>query len=234
MRKVNKAMLKYITLFIILSFVVAATGCIRGMTLKKNKTTLNTSKKSIALMTIRTSNQVKQQYQLPLRYIYVKTYEGKKLNFEVTRSFNHVKDQFHEYLVSLALPPCKNTIWLIKGRNQAWPDSGFQIATDISFNLEPDSIVYVGHLEMVNRTRNEGEKQLARFATFSGGLLGIGMAYNAFQMAGLSEGTMELTISDRFDEDIKNFKQHYPVLENYTVKKYIMKPKEEEDKGTIP
>lgn len=235
MRKANEAKLKYFSLFIILSFIVAATGCATRMALEKNKTTLDTSKESIALMTIRTSNQVKQKYQLPLSDTWVKTGEGKKAeHFATNRHFNYVKHQFTEYLISLALPPGKNTIWLITGRIRGGSYAGFQIKPNISFNLEPDSIVYLGHLEMVNRLKSEGEKQPARFVALDGSLLGLLLGYTSYGLAGLPEGFMELTITDRFDEDIKNFKQRYPVLENYTIKKDIIKPEKEEDKCTTP
>jgi hypothetical protein len=232
MRKTNKATLKHFTLFIILGFMLAATGCATRMALEKNKTTLDTSKESIALMTIRTSNQVKQEYQLPLSYTYVKTGEGKKAKQFITpRSFNDFENESYEYFISLALPPGKSTIWLIEGILQL---GGFEIEPNISFNLEPDSIVYVGHLEMVNRIKREGEKQPARFKSHNSGLLMLYLEYATYQQTGFRDGTMELTVSDRFDEDMKKFKQRYPILENFTVKKGIMKPKEEENKVQTP
>lgn len=237
MRKANKATLKHFTLFIILGFMLAATGCATRMALEKNKKTLDTSKESIALMTIMISNQVKQ-YQLPLSYIYVKTGESKKARqFTVMTSFNYLENQpyaenqSYEYLISFALPPGKSTIWQIEGILAL---GGFTIEPNISFNLEPDSIVYMGHLEMVNRMKREGEKQLARFKSHSSGLLMLYLEYATYQQTGFRDGAMELTVLDRFDEDIKKFKQRYPIIENFTVKKGIMKPKEEENKVQTP
>jgi len=236
MRKANHATPRCFTLFIILSFIVTATGCQTNLALEKNKTTLDTSKESIALMTIRISNEVKQQPQLNLFNIDIKTGEAKKARRfkNIWRSHYVVRDQFYEYPISFALPPGKNTILLIEGGIVGGPPVIFGIEPSISFNLEPDSIVYVGHLQMVNRMKKEGEKQLARFRPFDYHPVNLALAYDAYEASGLAEGTMELTISDRFDEDIKNFKQRYPLLENYTVKKDIMKPKEEQDKNRTP
>ena len=223
----NKATLRYFALFIILSVILATTGCLGSMALKKNKTTLDISKKSIALMTIRSANEVKPKYQLRVDLIHVESGESKKSKrYELRIPYKYVKHQFHEYLVSIALPPGKHKIWLIQGVLRAGAYSGYQLRTDINFNLEPDSIVYLGHLEMVNRLRNEGEAQAARF-TSDGSLTGILVGYLSYKTSGLSDGIMELKISDRFDEDIEKFKQHYPALNDYTVKKSIIKPEEE-------
>ena len=228
MYKSNKATLRYFALFIILSFIVATTGCVGGMALKKSTKVLDTSKKSIALLTIRTSNQVKPKHQLPLKYIDVKSSEeDKSKRFKPGRSFKYEKEQFFEYLVSLALPPGENTIWLITGIIRGGAYGAYEFETDINFNLEPDSIVYLGHLEMVNRLRSEEESQAARFASTDYSLLGLLLASVSYAQAGLSAGSMKLTISDRFDEDIEFFKQRCPALNDYTVKKSIIKPKEE-------
>jgi hypothetical protein len=235
MHKSSKATLKYFAMFVILGFVLATTGCGGRMALEKNMTKLDTSKESIALFTIRVSNQVKPKYQLPLSCINVKSNEGEESkHFGPGKDFKYEKKQYFEYLLSLALPPGENKIWLITGIIRGGSYGAYRFNTDIDFNLEPDSIVYLGHLEMVNRLRREGESQAARFASTDGSLLGLLLARISYEQAGMSDGTMELTISDRFDEDIKNFKQHYPVLENYTVKKNIIKLKEEESIGRTP
>ena len=150
------------------------------------------------------------------------------------RLLNMKKKQYFEYLVSLALPPGENEIWLITGIIRGGSYGAYRFNTDIDFNLKPDSIVYLGHLAMVNRLRREGESQPARFASTDSSLLGLLLARISYEQAGMADGTMELTISDRFDEDITIFKQHYPVLENYTVEKNIIKLKEKESIGQTP
>ena len=99
----------------------------------------------------------------------------------------------------------------------------FFVDLKIEFDLEPNTLVYLGRIEMINRTRNEGEKRS-----------GIILPILDQALGGFSRGTMDISISDSYDEDVGMFKLYYPVLKNYTVKKDIIKPKEEENKDRTP
>ena len=63
---------------------------------------------------------------------------------------------------------------------------------------------------MVNRKRKDGEPR-------SGGL--IPLIDQA--VTGYSTGTFDIKISDRYNEDLKVFKESYPFVENYEVKKNL-------------
>ncbi len=231
MRKANKATLKYFTLFIILTLTLAATGCMSPMALKYKMQSLDTSKESIVLFTVRGANGLVPGNPLIVENINVKaTVSGKKFGFRVDESYScnsynskvyfGGKFAYCDNLISLKLPPNKYMISQILGRGE-WMGTFF-VDLKIDFDLEPNTIVYLGRIEMINRKRNEGEKK-------SGYILPV---YDQ-AMGGFAGGTMDILISDSYDEDVGMFKLYYPVLKNYTVNKGIMKP-EEENKGPTP
>jgi hypothetical protein len=224
MRKANKATLKYFTLFIILSLTLATTGCVSPMAINYKMQSLDTSKESIVLFTVRAANRLVPGNPLIVGNINVKaTVSGKKFGFRVDEpiscnSFNWPEPCDH--LISLKLPPNKYMISQILGRGQSV--GTFFVDLKIDFDLEPNTIVYLGRIEMINRKRNKGEKR-------SGFILPI----LDQAMGGFAIGTIDISISDSYDEDVAIFRQYYPILKNYTVKKGIIKP-EEENNGSTP
>lgn len=228
MRKANKATLKYFTLFIILGFILAATGCVSPMAINKKTQNLDISKESIVLLTLRATNEFLPINKLIVEYINVRaTVSGKKFSFKVKDpiSLKFLAQNFYDYFISIKLPPNEYTIWRISGKG--WLDEcEFSVPLKIDFYLEPNTVVYLGHMEMINRNkkRGEGEKRLGFLQLPLYDQNWNGLFYN---------GTIDISISDNYDEDIAFIKQNYPVLKNYTVKKGIIKP-EEENKGPTP
>jgi hypothetical protein len=225
MRKANKATLKYLTLFIILGFILAAMGCMSPMAINNKMQSLDISKESIVLFSVRASNMLVPNNQLILQNIKAKeTVSGKKFSFQVDDPINYgisSSPKFYDYLISLKLSPDKYTISQISGRGAINGVRGreflghFSVDLKIDFDVEPNTVLYLGHIEMINRQRKEGE-------TRSGTLFPI----LDQTMGGFYTGTMDISISDSYDEDITIFKQNYPVLENCTVKKSIMEKME--------
>lgn len=215
MCKSKKSILKYFAVFIILGYILATEGCVTPMALNKRTKKLDLPQKSIVLMSVRGTNDFKPKNQLILENIYIKAKDnGKKFNFKVGRPINFIPfkiPKFYDHLISLKLPSNEYTIWRIAGKGQFM--GGFYVDTEIDFFLEQNTVVYLGHMEMTNREKNEGEPSSGFVLPLIDQALG-----------GFSGGTMDITVSDNYDEDIEIFKQHYPILDRYTVEKDVISP----------
>ena len=227
MNKANKATLKYFVFVIILGFIVTATGCatvVRPALEKKTKS-LDISQNSIVLMSGRTFNFVNPGNSMRINIIRLReTGDGKEyvvaVNEPINSEFFKTQD-FWDHLINFQLPPGKYKIYYIQGEGKFY--GSYYVNCDNEFELNPNKIIYLGHVKIINRKQEEGEPR-------SGSLIPL------FDQGwgGFSVGTIDLTISDNYNEDIAIFKQHYPVLENYVVEKNILELPEKDNNERAP
>lgn len=199
-----------------ISSITSFCGCasMNPMALETKSGALQLTSKSAGLFTLRTSNQYKPSYQPDVKSIEVISQEtDKAVNFKVAKPYSQEKDRFFEYLISVELSPGIYRVGNIAGVSPNFLTIGsFKFPVGASFELSPNAVVYLGHINMVNRKRNEGEKQ-------SGSILPL-----IDQAAsGYADGTFDISISDRSDIDIPLFEQTYPEVEKHIITKNIMK-----------
>ena len=89
--------------------------------------------------------------------------------------------------------------------------ASFQFPVGARFNLPERSVIYLGHVDMKNRKREEGEQR-------SGPV--IPLVDQA--VAGYSGGTFDVVVTDRRDADIPTFLEEYPSLKEASIKTIIM------------
>jgi hypothetical protein len=198
--------------FSIISFCGCAT--MNPMALETETGALELTLKSAGLFTLRTSNQFKPPYQPDVKSIEMIPQESDKaVKFKVAKPHNQEKNLFFEYLISVDLSPGIYRIGNITGLSPNFLTIGsFNFPVGASFELSPNAVVYLGHINMVNRKRKEGEKR-------SGSIIPL-----IDQAAsGYGGGTFDVLISDRSDIDIPIFEQTYPELEQHIIMKNIMK-----------
>jgi hypothetical protein len=101
--------------------------------------------------------------------------------------------------------PVMNALYAPNGcGNFSWPLGG-------RFELARNSVTYIGHIEMINRPRRDGEKR-------SGGLFPlIDQAASGFY-----GGTFDVKVTDRSHVDIPSFIERYPELRGVDIKKSIL------------
>ncbi len=212
--------LRSVRLFIIglvcLLGITSFCGCSMGkpMALETKSGALELESESVGLFTLRTSNQYKPGFQPAVMSIEAVSDEtDKKVVFRAAKHHSHEKKRFYEYLVSVDLSPGIYRVGKIAGSSTSFLFHGsFAFPVGASFELPPDSVVYLGHINMVNRKRNKGEKRSGSiFPLVDQGVSGYG------------DGTFDITISDRSDTDIQLFEQAYPELAKHIVMKNIMK-----------
>ena len=80
-------------------------------------------------------------------------------------------------------------------------------AVNADFNVPPQAVVYLGHLDIVNKERIDKDDQASGFA--------IPLIDQA--VAGFSGGTLGVALSDHYERDIGMFRAEYPVTMNVPV-----------------
>jgi hypothetical protein len=214
------------TSLVALSMVLLLSGCATHpkMALVKGQDTVDLSNKSVGLIFIRLSNQYKPGYQPNLwvvsfqRNIYNSTSKKWKYNENSTieifdAPYRSEKDGFNEYLLTVGLEPgiydsvsfhSKYDIPLLLKA-----ETGLYLKTNVE--IKPNEVIYLGHIDAVIRERKSDAEVRA------GPLLPlIDQA-----VPGFSTGTYDVTIQDRFDDDIIMFSEEYPGLQKVRIEKAV-------------
>jgi hypothetical protein len=205
-------MVKFIRCLFALCLVIFMSGCFSPMALTKGQKSIDVSKKSIALLSAKVSNQHHPKFPLSLVSCYINS--GTESNrYMTTAAFKREEDGFKEYWLSFELDPGINTFEKI-GTFYNLP---FLVAASSfpSLNLEadikPNSVLYLGHIDIMLRERKSDNEERA-------GLLPLIDA----ALVGFSTGTFDIIVNDRFDEDMRTFVSEYPALQNVKVEKSIL------------
>lgn len=200
-----------VSVYILLFIALGISGCATSMPLTKNTTELNITKKSITIMSLKISNKYVPSYQPNVRIVTILQNGRTSAKVRVEETYNKVEGEFNEYLLSFQLSPGRHKIGEIMGGSGIFPFVGhFKFPMDAEFELASNTITYIGHVEMVNRERKNGEPR-------SGGIFPL-----LDQAAtGFSGGTFDITVSDNYVKDINYFKDKYPSIGEYEIKSNI-------------
>jgi hypothetical protein len=222
-------MMSPMTFLIVMSFLIL-TGCatmegadfVKPMTLNDDTNALDLKKKSVALLTVKTSNQYKPGYQPDMWGIYVLTNDGKekkeiyRFGDKLGRLTPYKADkEFNEYLVGISLAAGKYKLGRINGTGGVFPiRGGFAIPVFADFDLPPNKIVYLGRIEATLRERKKDDE------------LRAGPVLPLLDQAatGFYSGTFYINVYDNYDKDVSLFKQKYPLLNNFTIEKAVLPP----------
>ena len=194
---------------------IILTGCagIRPMALSSFKGESELNDTSIGLFTLRTTNEYKPSFQPAVKWVeIVPSDSGEGQKFKVEKPYRKVKKQFYEYLISINLKPGTYYVGMVMGRsNNIIISASFQFPVSARFDMPQRSVVYLGHVDMKNRERKEGEPR-------SGSVIPLVDQ----SVAGYSGGTFDVVITDRRDDDIPVFLQEYPFLKKVSIESKIM------------
>lgn len=207
---------KYVVV-LMLSIMILCSGCANPMALNKSDKKLDLSKNSIAIMSVKVSNENVPSCQ-PSVYV-ISLGRLKKFNdykyFKVKSVFAKEKDKYNEYLISIAMPAGQYLIKDVCGESlKLLPpiDAVSLMPVYLPFELKPNEITYLGRIEGIIRKRQNDNELRAGFL----------MPLIDQAVAGFSSGTYDITITDSYDADLQHFTQEYPVLKNYTVNKSLL------------
>ena len=214
-------MVKY-RLLLIFCLIFAISGCVgHHMVLTKGQSDIDLTKKSIALISVKISNQYKPKYQLDIVTTYIcptsqtncsRSYDG----IYKTESNNRIKSMeegFNEYLLSFGLESGTYNLDSMGAIYQsALITGGGIVPLKFTFNIKPNSIIYLGHLDIVMRERkNDSEIRAGRtFPLIDQSVIGT------------SSGTFDVKVEDKFAEDVKLFSSEYPAVEKVRIEKILL------------
>jgi len=203
-------------LTIFTSFTFSSCATVKPMALNQKTTGLQMIQESIAIMTVKTSNQHRPQFQPDVWYVSVWSRDEKtptKHMFRVDSPCNKNEKAFNEYLISMQLPPGQYKLRELAGFSGIFPIHGnFQVPLYLDFELNNSQIVYLGRIEAVNRERKSDDELRA------GSILPL----LDQAVAGFSGGTFDIKICDDYDHDITLFKDKFPCLKNCDIEKAIL------------
>jgi hypothetical protein len=185
-------------------------GCANKMALTKGQDNIDLSKKSLALFTLKVSNQVQPGYQ------------PNKLLFDIDGTYwieadlepphKSQENSFSEYLLSFDLTPGINKFNKIKVFYRSFlVGGGAVIPLDFNVDIKPNSVRYLGHIDAVMRAKkNDNEES-------------TGSPFPLIDQAvtGYHSGTWDIFVEDKFDEDMKWFISEYPGLQKVKVENSI-------------
>jgi hypothetical protein len=197
-------------------------GCAGNkMALNKSQSDIDLTNKSIALLSVRISNQYKPGRQLELQSVVIcpqsepNCKQGIPSNYgSPYKPYKREKDYFNEYLLKYEL---ESGTYNIDGLYTTYRiptlTSGVGFAKlNLTTEIKANSIIYLGHLDIVLREKKNNAEISAGGAT----------PFIDQYIAGFSSGTFDIIVEDKFDEDMESFISEYPALQKVKVEKSIL------------
>ena len=197
----------------VVCLALCVASCASSMALKKDQDSIDLSNRSIALISVRISNQSEPSHQPLIVGAY--TMRQSKTTFHRTRSAYKIeKDDFKEQWLSFELEPGINNfikLWA------SCPDIVFlttfaSIPLNLDADIKPNSVIYLGHIDVkIRKKKNDDEESV-----------GSGPYVAGNSVAGFLTGTYDVVIDDKSDEDMKTFISEYPALQKVKIEKSIL------------
>ncbi len=159
MKRISNGLLSFVMVFMF-------AGCASNMALTKGQEQIDLSTQSVALASIKISNQNKTGYQPSLLYAFflVNSAEAEKTHIDLKiEPFRSEKDQYNEYLMSFYLKPGKYNFSQIWG-NYKIPmllNAMCSVALNTQIEIKPNPIVYLGPLDATIRERKNDNEERA-------------------------------------------------------------------------
>jgi hypothetical protein len=201
-------------LFFCLFFVLS--GCAHDPALSKGQNKIDLSKESIALLSVRLSNQNKPSKQLTLNGVFIcpesETCQARPYWHKANDAYRSEKGMFNDYLMSISLKEGKYNMHTLFTKYSAFLIHATALAPlDLNVEIKPNSVIYLGHINVVLRKKkSDQEKRAALFPLIDAAV------------AGYSTGTFDVVVEDRFDEDMQSLISEYPGLQTVNVEKSIL------------
>jgi ketosteroid isomerase-like protein len=214
-------MIKY-RFLLIFCLVFTMSGCAGNkMAVTKGQSDIDLTKKSIALLSVRISNQYKPSRQLELQSVIICPQSEPNCKHDPPsnpgspyKPYKREKNYFNEYLLRYEL---ESGTYNIDGLYTTYriPTLTFGIGfakLNLTTEIKPNSISYLGHLDIVLREKKNNAEISA----------GSAIPFIDQYLAGFSSGTFDVVVEDKFDEDMKSFISEYPALQKVKVEKSIL------------
>lgn len=206
-------------ILIILLLLSVMTGCSRKMmALNQGQDVIDTSGKSIALLSVTMTNEYKPSFQPKVYSVNIgpeseKTSAG-TAHFTKNAYVKQNDDEKAEYYLSFELTPGSNILKEIHGGFNNLLIIGACNAKNLNLatTLKPGTVAYLGHVSATINERKSGDEDRA------GPLLPL----LDQALTGFHGGTFNIKVEDRYEEDMEIFLSQYPGLKNVKIEKSIL------------
>jgi hypothetical protein len=220
--------MKYRFLFLILCSAILMSGCAAHyMALSKGQSQVDLTKKSIALLSVRTSNQLAPTFQFNLIGAIICPQSETCSNprpylYKAGGAYKSEKDRFNEYLLSFELEPGTYDIHSVGVVYDSYfSEAGGYVPLDFKIDIRSNTISYLGHIDVLLRERKtDTEKVAGRELVNIIPMVRIELKNTS--RVGFATGTYDISVEDKYDEDMKSFISEYPALQNIKVEKNIL------------
>jgi len=207
---------------------ICMSGCAaHHMALTKGQSDVDLKNQSIALLSVKTSNQLSSSFQFDLVGAIIcpqsETCSNPRPYLHKANSpYRREKDRFNEYLLSFKLEPgVYNINSLAVVYVSLLSEAGGYTPIDMRIDIRPNTISYLGHMDVILRERStEDEKRAGREQLVIGPV--IRTEFKDKSRTGFSTGTFDVIVEDKFDEDMIAFISEYPALQKAKVEKAIL------------
>lgn len=174
------------------------------------------STSSLCIFTLDTKNLIAPEYKPAAYNFQISDRDNvtvvEKYRFDKPVNAGDSRSGANKYLVSIQLKPGQYILSNVKGgASNLLINGNFNFNTNVEIDIPEPGIFYLGHMQMINRDKREGEPR-------SGPVLPlIDQA-----VTGFSKGTFDIKVTDDSDADIQQFIQTYPWLRNKPIDKALM------------
>lgn len=206
-----------------ISLALLLSGCATPtkMAFSKDTDTLQTSGKPIFLMTATIKNNYKPSFQPKLMVVNVEK-EGAKtkadrINFTMddkAKLESGTPAEGNTYLLRMELEQGEYVIRGLGCQSMSFPIVGqFFAPLHSTLKSAEQGVYYLGHIDATVRERKNNEFRA-----------GSAIPLIDQSVAGASNGTFEIEISDQWEKDGPQFQSKFPVLSSVAVQKIILPP----------
>ncbi|HEY8568161.1 hypothetical protein [Microbulbifer sp.] len=198
----------------LLLLVTVFAGCanVSKMPLNEKTTAIDTSQKSILVGKLSIRNDNKPNHQPDLLAVFINQNE-KDYSFTKPTLIADLDAGGKEYFISMEVEPGKAKLKVARFMRQiplllnAMADLPFEYEIDVPAN----EVVYIGNITAVIKPREDEEPRA-----------GLVIPLIDQAVAGFSNGTFEVVISDNYADDMEALKAKYPYIASQTIAKNML------------
>ena len=208
-------------IFALVALTAILVGCAspQQMAFDRKATAIDTSTKSVVLLTIDVSRQDDSRWQPEAKILGLSRNGGKEAEDRLTYPLTNDDDRFQVgnsnlVMVRMALEPGEYQLGQIWGMASAFPVHGyFSIPMTGSLKVAPKSVTYAGQIKAVMRPRKDGEFRA-----------GPPTPILDQAISGMTRSTWDVEILDAYSKDIAFFEERFPAVKTVKVEKSLLPP----------
>ena len=186
--------------------IVFMSGCANSF--DKKATSIDWTKGSVIVASIEVDNQIKPGFQPTLLGIHFKKVAGSDTRANIAAFSMQPISGTKVFLLTQQIQPGSYSVSSISGMSQHVFIKGYvDFTVDAPFSVAPNSVIYLGRISGVNQEKADKDDQS------TGGI--VPLLDQA--ISGYGSGTLKVSLSDNYAEDVKVLKQEYASMQNVEV-----------------